>query len=109
MAASDLLVLQCQALGLPEPICELRFHPPRRWRVDYAFPAHWLAVECEGMVWHHGRHTRGSGFVKDIEKYNQLALDGWFLLRFTPAMIEDGIAVQAIQTFLHTRCKLSDN
>ena len=100
MAASDLLVLQCRALGLPEPVLELRFHPPRKWRIDAAFPAHWLAVEIEGGAWVNGRHTRSSGYLADIEKYNQMALDGWFLLRFTPQQVENGEAVQAIAQFL---------
>lgn len=66
-----------------ECIPEYKFHPKRRWRIDFAFPEIKLAIEIEGAIWVRGRHTRGSGFIKDMEKYNNLALLGWKLLRFT--------------------------
>lgn len=100
MSASNGLAFQCRAIGLPAPVLEYRFHPPRRWRVDACWPALWLAVEIEGGVFTRGRHIRPSGFLRDAEKYNQLALDGYTLLRFTPAQVRDGIAVTAIEGFL---------
>ena len=30
----------CKAWGLPVPVAELRFAPPRRWRFDWAWPHH---------------------------------------------------------------------
>lgn len=72
------------AAGLPRPELEWRFHVPRRWRFDYAWPYAAVALEVEGGVWTGGRHTRGSGFLKDLEKYNRATLDGWHVLRCTP-------------------------
>lgn len=66
-----------------EVFLEHQFHPKRKWRFDMAIPSLMLAIEIEGAVYSNGRHTRGSGFLKDIEKYNQAALLGWTLLRFT--------------------------
>jgi hypothetical protein len=43
-----------------------------------------VALEVEGGVWTGGRHTRGAGFLKDVEKYNRAAVLGWRLLRVTP-------------------------
>lgn len=43
-----------------------------------------IAVEIEGGVWTGGRHTSGSGFLGDMEKYNEAAAAGWRVLRFTP-------------------------
>ena len=63
---------------------EYRFAPPRRWRFDYAFPQHKVAVEVEGGVWIRGRHTRGAGFVKDLEKYSEAAILGWAVIRVVP-------------------------
>lgn len=40
-----------------------------------------VAVEIEGSVWTKGRHTRGSGFMADMEKYNALAEQGILLFR----------------------------
>ncbi len=70
--------------GLPAPTPEYRFDPDRAWRVDWAWPEHRLALEVEGGVWTRGRHTRPSGYLKDLEKYNRLAVLGWRLLRTTP-------------------------
>ena len=81
---SDAFCQLCrQELGV-EVVREYRFHPKRRWRFDYAIPAHKVALEVEGGVWTQGRHTRSKGFLKDMEKYNMAALMGWKLLRTTP-------------------------
>jgi very-short-patch-repair endonuclease len=98
--AERLLLLHLRAAGLPEPIREYRFHPSRRWRFDFAWPAAMLAVEVEGGSWTYGRHVRAKGFEADCEKYNAAVLLGWRLLRFTPAMVEDGTAIYAIEQAL---------
>ena len=68
---------------------EFTFARPRRWRFDFAWPETRVAVEIEGGVWSRGRHTRGSGFAKDCEKYNAAVREGWFVLRYTPGMLEE--------------------
>jgi very-short-patch-repair endonuclease len=65
-------------------IPEYRFHPVRKWRFDYANPMYMVAIEIEGGVFSNGRHTRGKGFVNDMEKYNTATAMGWRVLRFTP-------------------------
>lgn len=57
---------------------EHRFHPTRRWRFDFAWPACKVAVELEGR----GRHQTVAGVRADCEKYNTAALMGWTVLRF---------------------------
>jgi very-short-patch-repair endonuclease len=74
----------CKAAGLPVPVAEYRFTMLRRWRFDWAWPTHRIALEVEGAVWVQGRHTRGSGFVKDMEKYNTAAAMGWRIIRCQP-------------------------
>jgi very-short-patch-repair endonuclease len=73
---------------LPEPEREYRFCD-RRWRFDFAWPQHRVAVELEGGQWTRGRHTRPLGFEADCHKYNFAAVAGWRVLRFTPRMLED--------------------
>lgn len=67
-----------------EIVKEHRFHPVRRFRFDYAIPSYKIAIEVEGGVWTNGRHTRGKGFLGDVEKYNQATVLGWRLIRCTP-------------------------
>lgn len=68
------------------PVAEHRFHPKRQWRFDWAFSPDdkKVALEVEGGVWTSGRHTRGSGFVKDMSKYNEAACLNWRVLRVQP-------------------------
>lgn len=66
---------------------EHRFDDKRKWRFDFAIPASKVAIECEGGVWTGGRHTRPTGFVKDMEKYNKAACLGWRILRVVPSDI----------------------
>lgn len=63
---------------------EHRFAPPRKWRFDYCIPKYKIAIEIEGGAHTQGRHTRGVGFVNDMEKYNKAIELGWTLLRYTP-------------------------
>ena len=51
-------------------------------------------------MWTNGRHTRGAGFLKDMEKYNEAALRGWHLLRVTPDMVQDGTAIELVKRAL---------
>ena len=78
------LVALCRAAGLLEPIPEYQFHPSRRWRFDYAWPLHKLALEVEGGLWTQGRHTRGAGALADLEKYSEAAIAGWRVIYATP-------------------------
>lgn len=96
----DLLAAHVLAYGLPVPVRECRFHPTRRWRFDFAWPSHGLAVEVEGGIYSGGRHVRGKGFEDDCEKYNEAAAMGWTVLRFTGAQVRDGRAVKAITSAL---------
>ena len=56
----------------------------RKWRIDFAIVDIKIGIEIECGVWTNGRHTRGKGFVDDMEKYNAAATLGWVILRFTP-------------------------
>lgn len=79
----------CRDEGIPVPQTEYRFDGSRKWRFDLAWPDQKIALEIEGGVWTGGRHNRGSGFVKDIEKYNRAACLGWRVLRTVPQELRD--------------------
>lgn len=78
---------------------EHRFHMERQWRVDLAHPAHRVAVEVEGFGPRGtpGRHQRPEGFDKDCEKYAELAIAGWRLIRVTTKQVKDGRALSWIE------------
>jgi very-short-patch-repair endonuclease len=94
------LALLLQTAGLPEPQREFRFHPKRRWRSDFAWPEQKVIVEVEGAVFSAGRHTRGAGFEGDCEKYNEIALAGFTLIRVTGKHINNGQAIHWIREAL---------
>lgn len=79
-----------------EVVAEHRFHEVRKWRFDYAIPHLRIALEVEGGVWTGGRHTSSAGFLRDMEKYNEAALNGWVVLRCTPKTLgSDGLRMLA--------------
>jgi len=80
-----------------EYVREYRFHPVRRWRFDFAFEGK-IAAEIEGGTYSRGRHTRGSGFIKDCEKYNTAAAMGWRVFRFPGEMVKDGSAIAFLES-----------
>ena len=65
---------------------EYRFHPIRRWRADYCINpvTDKIIVEVEGGAWTRGRHTRGAGFIDDMDKYNEATRLGYRVIRVTP-------------------------
>jgi very-short-patch-repair endonuclease len=99
-APEDLFAFQVRAAGLPDPVREHRFHPVRKWRMDFAWPERKVAAEIEGGTWAGGRHTRGSGFAGDCAKYNAAALLGWRVLRFTSGMVTSGEALATVEAAL---------
>lgn len=92
--------MQCRLVGVSPPVGEHRFHPTRRWRFDWAWPAQRVALEVEGGVFIRGRHSRGAGMVKDMEKYNAASLLGWRIMRVTPKQVANGEAVQLMRDWL---------
>lgn len=89
----ETLAWQMRVGNLPMPTREYQFHPKRRWKFDFAWPDRMFAVEVEGGLYTNGRHTRGAGYEKDIEKYNEALLLGWRVLRVSPAQIRKGQAL----------------
>jgi len=104
--------LQCKAAGLPLPVLELRFHPLRRWRFDFAWidqgPRNRVALEVEGIVYPKqgereyragGRHASIRGLREDIEKYLAAAELGWTVIRCLPEHIDNGRALSVMEAW----------
>jgi len=91
---SQLLLLQLQSNGLPAPVAEFRFHPTRKWRFDFAWPAEKVAIEIDGGGYKFGGGKHMS--PADYEKINTAQSMGWKVYRFTPAMVTKGHAIKFI-------------
>ena len=89
-----------RSVGLPAPVREHRFHPVRRWRFDYAWPEQRVALEVDGGVWTGGRHTRGAGFIKDMEKLNAATVAGWRVVRVVPSKLCASATVGMLESLL---------
>ena len=96
----DAFAVQLRLCNFPPPNSEYRFHDKRRWRFDFAWPDKMVAVEIEGGIHKISRHTTGTGFTADCEKYNQAVLDGWQVLRFTSSHVKSGYALNMIEQAL---------
>jgi len=84
---------QLKQLNIKGFVREYKFTKHRRWKFDFACPALMIAIEIEGGVWSKGRHTRPTGFIQDMEKYNYAAWMGWKVLRYSTEQINSGHAI----------------
>lgn len=106
--AERTLAVQLEQAGIPFE-AEYKFHPERRWRADFLLrtfirggEVHGfrpMLVEVEGGSFT-GGHKRGKAYESDCEKHNAASLLGFRTLRFTPAMVEDGRALEWIRQAL---------
>lgn len=98
------LLLQLRALRLPEPDREVELIPGRKFRWDFAWPAHRLAVEVQGGEWMaKGGHNSGRGIQRDAEKAALATLAGWRQLSVTGSMVRSGRALSLIESALMQR------
>ena len=67
---------------------EIKFHPKRKWRFDWANEELMVAIEYEGVFGGKSRHTNLTGYTNDCEKYNNAQILGWKVLRYTAANYE---------------------
>ncbi len=101
----DTLAFQLQANRIRGWKREVRFHPRRLFRFDFAFCEEKLAIEIRGGTHSGGRHTRGGGYEQDCIKVQLAILDGWTVLPFTSSQVVRGEAVDVIERALKARRK----
>lgn len=79
---------------------EYKFHADRNWRADFLITGTKILIEVEGGIWSGGRHTRGKGFIADMEKYNAAAILGFKVLRFDTQQVKSGLAIKQIENLV---------
>ena len=90
------LSLQLKALKI-EFEQEFKFHPKRKWKADFHIVGQKILVEVEGGSWSGGRHTRGKGYIGDMEKYNSATMMGFQVIRFSTEQVKSGLAIKQIE------------
>ena len=100
--AEDLLAFQIKAAGLPEPVRQYHYAPPRKLRADFAWPDVRLLVEVQGGLFSRRKGAHGSigGVLADIDRLNEATLAGFRLLRASTDMVKDGRALALIERAL---------
>ena len=88
---------------IARPTPEYKFHPVRKFRLDFAWVEDRLGLEVDGGVWSGGAHGRGTGIVRDQEKTNLAIGLGWRILRVTPQHLCTEQTIQYIQDALNWR------
>lgn len=76
---------------------EFEFHQVRKWRADFHLVGRKILVEVEGGIWSGGRHTRGKGYIGDMEKYNAAVMLGYQVIRFSTDQVKSGHAIEQIE------------
>ena len=82
---------------------EFKFHPKRKWRADFHLVEKRILIEVEGGIWSNGRHTRGKGYIGDMEKYNSATMMGYQVIRFSTEQVKSGLAVKQIEKMVGDR------
>lgn len=98
-------LFQCRLLGIAEPQRNWRFHETRRWEIDFAWPELRIGVEIQGGVWSGGKHGRGAGIVKDMQKHNALLDLKWRVWLYTPGEVLRGEALQHVAPLVRSASK----
>lgn len=88
--------------GLPLPVAEYHFHPPRRWRLDFCWIAQQVALENQGGLFSGGRHTRGAALLREHEKLNHAAMDGFRVVFTTPQTITNPATLAMLRVLLRS-------
>lgn len=76
---------------------EFQFNQDRKWRADFHLTGTKILVEVEGGIWSNGRHTRGKGYLGDMEKYNSATALGYSVFRYSTEQVKSGKAIEEIR------------
>lgn len=95
-ALEDMLAWHMRAAGLPEFKRQYKFHPDRKWMLDFYLDG-W-GIEVQGGGWVQGRHNRNPiSMGRDYEKFNACQELGIRLLLYTGEQVKDMSAVQQLE------------
>lgn len=86
---------------MPSPTRNYRFHPTRKFEIDWAWPEFKIGVEIQGGIFMPGgAHSLPTNILRDMTKQNLLLDFGWRVWHYTPSEVIKGIAIQHIDAVL---------
>ena len=81
------------ALALKSVGCEMqrgyKFHPGRKWEMDFCHPESFVCCEIDGGEFSNGKHCRGVGMAQDYEKRNAAIELGYIVFQLTGSMCKN--------------------
>jgi len=90
------LAFQLKAIGLNGFARQYKFHPDRRWKLDF-YRDGW-GIEVQGGGWINGGHNRNAlVMARDYEKLNAASEMGIRVLLYTGEQIKDGTAIAQME------------
>lgn len=107
----DLFYAQLGTLSdIPLPQRQVRFHPVRRYKLDFGWPDLKLGIEIEGGIWNYSAsHTSASGIKRDIDKHNLAIQSGWTVVRADSTMVKSGDALALIADLYRSRTGIDNS
>ena len=95
-SAGELWIEQVLAeLFAPPHYSHYKFHPERKWQMDFAWVDQKIYLEYEGKG-----HSHWNRYHSDVDKYNAAFMRGWRLFRITFKMLDDGTAINHMRSFV---------
>lgn len=92
-------------LSLPSPQKEHRPGIAKKFRLDYAWPEHKIAVELNGGTFQRMGHSTGRGIQRDYVKLNYCQILGWLVIQFDSSMGELYCKEVLVKAFRSRRVK----
>ena len=68
---------------------EFRFHPERKFRLDFAWPEAKIGIEFDGVMMRTVGHNSLAGILRDSEKSNLAQALGWRIFRANAKSVGD--------------------
>lgn len=91
----------CQLLDGCKP--QHKFHPHRKWLIDFAWPRYRIALEVNGGTYSRGRHSRGTGQRNDYEKWSEASILGWLVILVDSKDVNRKVHIDRIQRAMEAR------
>lgn len=102
-ALENCLLHQIRCLKLPEPERNYRFHPTRKFEIDFAWPDLRFGVEVQGGTYSGGKHARGVGYTIDCRKMGEAMVLGWTVYACDTVLVKTGEAVNIIEVMIRSK------